>query len=127
MGSNCFPRNRAFSLLELIISVAILSIGIIAILQAFSFSAQVTGLSCDIIKAVFLSEDKIQELELREKQKLITDEEAKDTKEKDKFNWQYAVNLAPELNLYKLNFEVSWQRRNRQEGFAITTYLRNEE
>ncbi len=141
MGLNYYLKNKAlfqletkkkrerklmsltgFSLLELIMVVAILSIGIIAVLQALSFSARVTGLSCDIIKAVFLTQDKIQELELKEKQNLIKEESIKDTK--DKFSLGYTLNLDPDLNLYKLNFCISWQRANRQESLNINTYLR---
>lgn len=117
----CF-KNKAFSLLELIIAVAILSVGIIACLQAISFSARVTGLSCDYIDAVFLAEDKIQELELKEKQNLLQEEEAKDSR--DKFNWNYSLKLDPDLKLYRLNFYISWERLNRNESINIDTYLK---
>lgn len=119
---NCKLNNKAFSLLELIISVAILSIGIVVILQAFAFSARLGGLSCDIISAVFLAEDKIQELEFKEKQNLIREETARD--KNGKFAWQYEINLDPDLNLYRLNLDIHWQKLNRKEGLKLNTYLR---
>lgn len=122
MGLNYCFKNKGFLLLELIIAVSILSVGIIVVLQALSNSSHTTGLSCDYINAVFLAEDKIQELELKEKQELIKEESVKDTK--DKFQWGYTINLVPELNLYKLNFEIAWQRLNRNETINVNTYLR---
>ena len=63
--------NRAFSLIELFVAVAILAVGITTILQAMGHSARVTGLSGDIVSALLLAEDKIQELEFKEKNKLL--------------------------------------------------------
>lgn len=124
MGSNCLRENKAFSLLELVISVAILSVGITVVLQAFSFSARAGGLSCDIINALFLAEDKIQELEFKEKQNLIGAEPAQVNGKNSKFDWVYTLNFDPELNLYKLNLDVTWQRLSRKEAINLDTYLR---
>lgn len=115
-------RNKAFSLLELIIAVAILSIGIIVVLQAFSFSAHATGLSGDIIRAVFLAEDKIQELEFQARQKNIKEESVEDVN--GRFNWGYSINLDKELNLYKLDLRIDWQRQRRKQSLEVDTYLR---
>ncbi len=121
-GLKCGSNSKAFSLLEVIIMVGILSTGIVIILQALSLSAGVTGLSCDIIKAAFLTEDKIQELEFKEKRCLVTVGE--ESGKIDKFNWNYKIDSAGQgLKLYKLDFEVSWQRAGRQEGLGVSTYL----
>ncbi len=120
-------KNKGFSLLELIIAVGILAAGIVVVLQAFSFSARITGLSGDIVNAVFLAEDKIQELEFNLSQKSIDlDKELTKTGvENDKFNWEYQLlDLKPDLNLYKLNFQISWERLNRNETLSLNTYLR---
>lgn len=118
------PKNKAFSLLELIITIAILSAGITVILQAFSFSSRVTGLSSDIIKAVFLAEDKLQELDFKEKQGLIPQESALQTGIYGKFQWKDSLNFDTDVNLYKLDFTVSWQRAKENEEINIGTYLR---
>lgn len=117
-------KNRAFSLLELIIAIAILSAGIIIDLRALSFSARLTGISCDIVNAVFLVEDKMQELEFKEKQNLINKEPAQVKGRKNKFEWEYALNLDRDFNLYRLNFDIKWQRANRAESLKLNTFLR---
>lgn len=116
--------KKAFSLVELLVAIAILSIGIITVLQAFSYSSRGAGLSFDIVNALFLAEDKMQELEFKEKEELLNFASRKVNDKKDKFSWQYSFDLDTELNLYHLNFNISWERINRQQGFNITTYLR---
>ncbi len=117
-------KIKAFSLLELIITIAILSAGITVILQAFSFSARVTGLSNDIVKAVFLAEDKLQELDFKEKQGLIRQEPPLNSGVSDKFQWKNELSFDPDLNLYKLNFTINWQRAKENEEINAKTYLK---
>lgn len=121
------PKDKAFSLLELIIMVAILSIGIIAILQAFSYAVRMTGLSCDMIKAVFLAEDKMQELEFNITQNLTSEEYIEDSGLENKFNWTCALNLNSDLNLYEADFDIIWQRANRREELSLNTYFKKPE
>ncbi len=110
------------SLLELLITIAVLSIGIIAVLEAFAFSARSTGLAGDMVNAVFLAEDKIQELEFNSKLAPLAAAEMEGSN--DKFAWKYALSLDADLNLYQLTFDITWNRANKQEGLALTTYLK---
>jgi hypothetical protein len=106
------------------VAIAILSVGIILVLEALSFSARVTGLSGDIINASFLAEDKMQELDFKEKNGFISKEPELVKDKSDKFNWKYTLEFDSDLNLYKLNFDVTWTRGNRQEILNLNTYLR---
>ena len=117
-------NNKAFSLLELIIAIAILSVGITAVLQAVSYSTSVAGLSCDMISAVMLAEDNLQELEYKESNKLLSGEAADCSGTLDRFNWSRTLEPEEDLDLYRLKFSVNWQKRNKQEGFTVDTYLR---
>ena len=115
-------KDKAFSLLELIMALAILSIGMVAVLQAFSFSAQVTGLSCDIISAVFLAEDKMQELEFQETQGSL--QEAFERGESGRFIWERSIVQEQDLDMFKADLKISWQRQGRQQALEASTYLR---
>lgn len=120
---NYKAQNKAFSLVELIIAVAVLSIGIVAVLEALSFTARLAGLSSDMVNAVLFSEDKMQELEFKESQHLLESEPQEAMGEKDKFKWEYMNNLDADLGLYKLDFNINWQRREREEKISLNTYL----
>lgn len=111
-------------LLELILAIAILAIGIIAILEALSFSARATGLSCDVINASFLAEDKMQELEFKETKGLISKEPAEVKGNTGKFAWGYTLNFDRGLNLYRADLEINWQRAKKEEKLTLNTYLR---
>ncbi|KPK98753.1 MAG: hypothetical protein AMJ95_02590 [Omnitrophica WOR_2 bacterium SM23_72] len=122
MASKYSTKNRGFSLLELIMAVAILSAGIVVVLQALSFCAQATGLSCDIISAVFLAEDKLQELEFQEAQGALR--ETFDKGDSGRFGWARSVIWIEDLNLYKTDIKISWQRQGRSQALEASTYLR---
>ncbi len=117
-------KNNGFSLLELIIMVAILSISIIGIMQAFSFCARIAGLCTDITRAVFIAEDKMQELEFKQRTGRLAAEPPEASAEIDKFRWQYRLTFDEALKLYRLDFGLTWQRLNRAEEIRLETYLR---
>ena len=116
-------KNKAFSLIELLIATAILSTGLIVIFKAFSFSAKSAGISSDLTKAVFLAEDKIQELEFERKINQTAWEQLETSGQADKFDWKYEVSLLPDLSLYVLKFDVAWKRSNEERDVRIDTYL----
>ncbi len=118
------PNNKAFSLIEVLISIAILSTSLIVVLKAFSFSAKATGISLDFTKAVFLAEDKIQELEFSLKNNLIGKDTAKNKGKEGKFEWKYVITSKPEFNLFTLDFEVAWKRFNEARSLSLNSYLR---
>lgn len=124
MASKSCLKNEAFSLLELVITVAIISIGVTVILEAFSYSSRVAGLSCDITEAALLAQDLMQELEFKEKQGIISTEPQEVKDKKGKFAWKYNLGLDPDFNLYRLDFAINWKRANRDERLDLNTYLR---
>lgn len=116
--------KRAFTLFELMITVVILGIGIISVMQAFSYSARIAGLCSDITRAVFIAEDKLQELEFKERRSELSSEPPSLIGESDKFSWGLSLTPDDALKLYRLDFLLTWQRMGRKEEIAINTYLK---
>lgn len=114
--------NKAFSLVELIVAVIILSVGMVAVLQAFSMCARLSGSSGDVTRALFLAQDKLEELERSEG--LLSGLPNNAEGSQDKFSWSYYLLLDEPLNLYKAGLEIGWVRRNSQEKLEYLTYLR---
>ncbi len=117
-------NNKAFSLIELLIAAAILSTGLITIFKAFSFSAKSVGISADLTNAVFLAEEKIQELEFTRKINSTSLGQLDNNGKVGKFDWNYTASFLPDLNLYALNFDVFWRKANEARDVRIDTYLR---
>jgi prepilin-type N-terminal cleavage/methylation domain-containing protein len=116
--------KRAFSLLELLISIAILSTGIVIILQGFSFSTRSAALSCDIVQAVFLAKDKLQELEFKENNSLIASQNPDSRSTVGKFQTRVQKELNTDLNLYSSSVDIAWIKSKREEEITFQTYLR---
>jgi len=112
-------------LAELIIAVAILSVGITVVISAFSFSAQIAGFSKDLIEAVLLSEDTFQFIEFKERRGLWTGvERIEEARQADKFELYYRIDPKDTLSLKVAEVSVRWPYRKNIEQLALTTYLR---
>ncbi|MBL7070054.1 MAG: prepilin-type N-terminal cleavage/methylation domain-containing protein [Candidatus Omnitrophica bacterium] len=114
--------NRGFSLLELIITIAILSIGIVSILQTISFSGQVWHKAQDSTRAVFLAQDIMQKADFDELRGMII-EGVQEGKTKG-LNWKSYIRPLAESELYQMDLEVAWGQPPIEDQINITTYLR---
>jgi prepilin-type N-terminal cleavage/methylation domain-containing protein len=123
-ASRSVRRNKGFSLLELVVTVGILSVGIIIVVESFIFSARTAVLSCDMIRAIFLAEDKIQELQFKERQHLLSSGLKENQGRSDKFDWAYRLIPLADVGLYSASVPISWQGMRRKEKLAFGTYLR---
>lgn len=118
LSSNNLRRN--FTLIEVMISVVILSIGLVFILQGISSSINATGLSQQITEACILAENKISELEM----KLLKGIEipSEERGEDERFNWNYIIKDRRDIGLSEFYFKVSDKRG--REVLEVITYLR---
>lgn len=117
--------SKGLSLLELVVCVAILGIGITTVARALSSCAGLTGFYGDIVNALLLIEDKMQDLEYKENNHTINSIPKTNQESEGKFNLGYNMEVdrdKPEL--YKIDLKVQWQRKNRQQDISITSLLR---
>jgi type II secretion system protein I len=120
-------KSRSFSLLEVIITVAILSIAIVSIFRAFTTVLSTLKLSQNMTLACFLAEDKLWEIEQRQRDNVKPLEASgSETIQEREFKWDYTTEKDSSglANLNKLVFIVSWQEKRRgEEQYIINTYL----
>lgn len=120
--SNYCLKNKGLSLLELIVAVAVLSCGILVVLQAFSASSRAAAISQDTTRAVFIAQDLLQEIEFKQQRGIPVKEGLKG--KMDKFDWEYTVGQDPNSKLYKLDIVISWLRASREDKISLTSYLK---
>ncbi|MFC1807538.1 type II secretion system protein [Candidatus Omnitrophota bacterium] len=125
-------KNRAFLLIELMITVIIVSVSIVMINHAFTSSIKATGITNDYLKAILFLEDKAFDIELPFG---AVDEATSGDEEfmANSFHWETdfaAIDEGREsfsydeedLSLEKAISSVSWSRRNVERTVKIETY-----
>ena len=127
IGSNfavCHMRRAqyGFTLLEVMLSVTILSISSVLILNSFIKSIRAIELSENYFKAGLLLEEKIYEvhntdtIEEGVKEGIFSDFGAR-------FSWYLDVATVEEGYLDELNLQVLWNKGNRKYDISLLTYL----
>lgn len=122
-----FRLNRAFSLLEVLITVAVLSTAIIFVLRSFTAALSAARFSQNIGLACYLAENKLWEIE--QKQKLyyepLIPEQGSQILQERRFNWAYTLSKLTDADLILLKVKVSWQEKAREKEYSLSfsTYL----
>lgn len=130
-----------FLLFEVMVTVAILSLGLVLILRSFTTSLAAVRTSQEYMWACLLVEEKIGELEEESEvtRKVTTTPSRGEftlTSEKDrwreKFRWEIATKglrdeEGEETPLDKVTVTVAWKEGGREREVRLTTYLVNEE
>lgn len=125
MGRSGFRKTpKGFSLLELVVAIAFLAVGITVVLRAFSFSAQAAAVACDMVRASFLADAQLQNLELRERSGTIDKEPSQYLDQSGAFETEYRIEPVSDGGLYAVRLDVRWLRSRREKSIALTTYLR---
>jgi len=113
-------KNRGFSLLEVLIALAILSTAIVFIFRSFTASLSAAVFAQNIGRACYIAEEKIWEIE-----KGFPNV----TSQQGVFKWNYNITDLTEADipdLKELHFSVSWpQKRQEEYSLDFLTYLIN--
>ncbi len=119
--------NKAFTLLEVLIALAILSTAIVFIFRSFTASLSSVKFSQNITLACFFAENKIWELEQEQKAKadLIESRQGNQKLQGKDFRWAYQVERLGSSDLAYLEFIVYWQENLREKECSLEfdTYL----
>lgn len=119
-------RQKAISLIEVLITVAILSGGIVFVFRGFMTSLSAANLSQNIMLASFLAEDKFWQIEEMQKQKMLKDNSGLETinVQNKEFNVKYEISRTGMDGFEKLNVSVSWPK-DRKSSYSVdfSTYL----
>ena len=119
--------KRAFSLLEVVITVAILSTAIVFVFRGFATVLVTVRLSQNMTLACFLAEDRLWELEVRQAGSLdqLGNDRGELKMQGRDFNWSYQTTRLENSRLIKLELGVSWKENNREKEYQMDflTYL----
>ncbi|MBU4589332.1 MAG: type II secretion system GspH family protein [Candidatus Omnitrophica bacterium] len=117
-------KNKGFLLLEVMVSVTILSIGLVLILSSFIRSIKAIELSEDYFRAGLLFEEKIYEVHNTDGE--IFSDEGVFEDFGSRFSWNLAVESVDEdelKNLYDISLEISWDHGSKKCSMLVPTYI----
>ena len=116
--------NNAFSLLEVILTVAILTTAIVFLFRSFTTVLSSVRFSQDITASCYLAEAKLWEAGQIIHNNPILNESGRQTIQGRDFLWNYKTEKLENSNLLELDFSVSWNENLRQEKtYTLNTYL----
>ncbi|MFQ5671607.1 MAG: prepilin-type N-terminal cleavage/methylation domain-containing protein [Nitrospinales bacterium] len=118
--------EQGFSLLEVIVALAIMAVGFATVLQLFSGSIRSIGMSRDYLKGITLASHKINELELAD---FATEEFSGRFKDEEDYGWNlsiepYETPLNDEeanIRVLKINVQVFWNQFGKERDVTLAT------
>ena len=123
-------RQRGFTLIEIVVAMAILGVGLIVIIELFAGGLRLGRASEEYSKAVSLARTKLEEVSLN-----AILQEGNETGEFDRdFRWQVAVKrmdilpverppeFQPLVEFYRVKVDVFWKSGSRERNAGIETY-----
>lgn len=128
--------EQGFTLIEVMVAVAILAICIVTIMQLFSGGLRSSKMAKDYTRAVIYAKEKMEETLLKP---VAGAGEFNDDLNKNKFRWEAEVSPYNELslaglgsetkplNLTKIKVKVSWADNDKQKSIELTTLKINPE
>lgn len=121
-------RNKGFTLLEVVLAVAILSLGLVMVVRSYVSSLRAVKTSQNFLAADLLLEKKIWDWEEDVRSAPQPGEVVPDGNFKAPFdNFTYRIWLEEEAEsppLYKSTFKVSWQQRKNEHSVSSISYTR---
>jgi len=119
--------NRAFTLIETLVAMMILSISLVIILQLFSGGLKSVRISDEYSRAIFHAKEKMEEILMVDN--LINGES--DGEFEDGYKWYAEIlYLEPEdeaekkklpVDRFRINLKVSWLEGEHEKNFEIST------
>ncbi len=118
--------NKGFSLLEVIVALAIMAIGYMTVFNLFSVSIKSVGMSDQYQRAVGLANSKLSEIEM-----LNYETDATSGTFENEENFQWSLNIEPydsplndpeiNINLSKVTLKVLWEDNQKPRNVELVT------
>ncbi len=113
-------RRPGFTLLEVLVAVAVLAIGFVGVLQVVAQCQARSRDNRDRAEALRLAESKLNELSVQSELEPGTDQGDFGT-ENPRFSWRQRIEQTEKDGLLKLTITVNWRNGQREQGVDLST------
>ncbi|NQT06347.1 MAG: prepilin-type N-terminal cleavage/methylation domain-containing protein [Candidatus Omnitrophica bacterium] len=118
-------KRGGFLLLEVLVSITVISVGLVFIVRSFSSTTRAIETSGRLLKSVFLLEEKLWQFEAEGVIEKGTDRGP--FEEEEGYSWEVRAADAKEAPLNRVNLKVEWEGVRRKQRVSVDTYLWNDE
>ncbi len=116
--------TRSLSLIEVLISIGIVSSAVVLLFQSFTAALTAARFSQNISLACFLAEEKLFEAEwaFRASPYLSLSQTGNAVIQATPFTWETSLSLQPHENVASMVCGISWPERGRQGNYTLSLY-----
>ncbi|NQT47018.1 MAG: type II secretion system protein [Candidatus Omnitrophica bacterium] len=120
-----YRNNHAFMLIEILVSILIVTIGIVSVMRAFSTTITAIKVSRGYLKASACLEERLWEFQ--ERGAIGTDIEFEGSFDDEHLRWELETKDSGQGGVNLVNLTVFWKDRKDERSININTYLAAEE
>ncbi|MEE8359413.1 MAG: prepilin-type N-terminal cleavage/methylation domain-containing protein [Candidatus Omnitrophota bacterium] len=118
-------RRGGFLLLEVLVSITVISVGLVYIIRSFSNSSRAIETAAYYLKAISLIEERLWDLEA---QKGVERGRDSGRFESDaRYSWKTKIEEAEDLPVNSVGIEVEWDGLTRKQRVSLKTCMWNYE
>jgi len=119
--------RNSFIMLEAVLAVAVLSLGLVFIIQAMNRSIKISKTSSNYIRMASLAYEKMFELELAFCNYGLDSGRSEGSFGNSGYAYAYDVEKLEDSNLSRLILEIFYQGKAKKEELTVETYVRTKE
>lgn len=118
------PRSAAFTLVEVLVATAVLAIGLLGALTAFSMASRVTGVSRNDTVVTLLAQEKLAEIQLLGPEGVSFAPTSGDFgPERPDYGWQLFVQEPDGLNVVRVDLLITAPEGGREREIWFSTNI----
>lgn len=114
-------KNKGFLLLEIMMSISILSMGVLLILNSFVKLIKAIELSEDYFRAGLLLEEKLTEVYNGYAKEGLSKGEFKDSS--NRFSWELHIVKTEDDPCKEVSLKILWRGKDKEEDLSVSTCI----
>jgi type II secretion system protein I len=114
-------KNKGFTLLEVLLSLSIISVSLLAVINCFSGAVSAKKSVLNYTQAMLLADEKLFEIQNADFNKI--EKKGNFNPPYEKFQWGIDASSTDYSNLAQVDLTVSWTQQGREKSIQVATII----